>query len=339
MDLNTLWFLLLGILLFGYAVLDGFDLGVGIIHLFISKNDTERRLVLNSIGPLWDGNEVWLVTFGGALFAAFPNAYASIFSSYYLPFMLLLFSLIFRATALEFRSKRNNAVWRRSFDIAFSVASTMAALLMGVTVGGTLTGIPIAERGIFQGSIRDLLSPYALLVGLLTVALFALHGAIYLYLKTEGDLQQRLVPWIWRTFGISMILYIFATIATLVIRPQATANFSEYPLAWGVVALNVLAIGNIPRSIFLGKPGMAFISSMVVIMALVALYGLALFPNMVSSSIDPSHSLTIYSAASSDKTLGIMAIIAAIGVPMVLAYTSVVYWTFRGKVQLGEFSY
>lgn len=339
MDLNILWFLLLGLLLAGYAVLDGFDLGVGAVYLFVSKDDTHRRLMINSIGPLWDGNEVWLVTFGGALFAAFPIAYASVFSSYYLPFMLLLFSLIFRAAALEFRSKQKGKLWRGSFDVAFAVASTSAAFLMGVTVGGTLLGIPIGEHGIYQGGLLDLLSPFALLVGALTVALFAMHGSIYLYLKTEGDLQERLHGWMWQTFGVFMVLYIFTTIAVLVTHPEATRNLEQYPAGWAIVALNVLAIANIPRAIHLHRPGYAFISSIGTVLGLVFLYGIALFPNLVVSTVDPVHTLTLYTAVSSQKTLGIMAIIAAIGVPMVVAYTIVVYWTFRGKVQLGEFSY
>ena len=159
MDLHILWFVLLGLLLFGYAVLDGFDLGVGMMHLFVTKDDHERRLCLNSIGPLWDGNEVWLVTFGGALFAAFPIAYASIFSGYYLAFMLLLFGLIFRAVAIEFRSKGKSMAWRRSFDVAFAVASIVVSFLMGVAVGNSLWGIPIGERGIYQGTLFDLAYP------------------------------------------------------------------------------------------------------------------------------------------------------------------------------------
>ncbi|MEZ4699019.1 MAG: cytochrome d ubiquinol oxidase subunit II [Rhodothermales bacterium] len=339
MDLHLLWFLLLGLLLFGYAVLDGFDLGVGMLHLFVAKDDHERRLLLNAIGPLWDGNEVWLVTFGGALFAAFPIVYASVFSSYYLPFMLLLFGLIFRAVAIEFRSKRPSKTWRAGFDAAFFAASALVTVLMGVAIGNSLRGIPIGERGIYQGSVLDLLHPYALLTGFLALALFAMHGSIFLYLKTEGDLQARLVPWMWRTFGLFMALYMFVTMYTLVTLPDVTRHFETYPAAWAIVGLNVLAIANIPRAIFKGRPFHAFLSSVFTMFSLVFLFGAALFPNLVVSSIDPAYNLTIYNSASSEATLGIMSIIAAIGMPIVLTYTAVVYWIFRGKVKLGEFSY
>jgi cytochrome d ubiquinol oxidase subunit II len=339
MDLYILWFILLGVLLFGYTILDGFDLGVGMLYLFIGKEDTERRILLNSIGPLWDGNEVWLVTFGGALFAAFPIAYASAFSSFYIPFMLLLFALIFRAAAIEFRSKNASPVWRTAFDIAFTVASTMAALLMGVAVGNTLWGIPIGERGIYQGTLLDLLNPYALLVGLFTLALFAMHGSIFLYLKTEADLQKRIQGWMWRTFGFFLISYVLVTIFTLVALPEVTRHFRDYPIGWAAVVLNVLAIANIPRAIYLGKPFYAFLSSIFTILGLLFLFGVALFPNMIVSSLDPAYNLTIYNAASSPQTLTTMTIIAAIGMPLVVTYTGIIYWTFRGKVTLGEFSY
>jgi cytochrome d ubiquinol oxidase subunit II len=339
MDLYILWFILLGLLLFGYAVLDGFDFGVGMLHLFIGRADEERRVILNAIGPLWDGNEVWLVTFGGALFAAFPAAYAAVFSGFYLPFMLLLFALIFRATAIEFRSKRPGKAWRAAWDVAFAGASTLAAFLMGVAVGNALWGMPLGPNGVFQGTVLDLLHPYALLVGVLAVTLFAMHGAIYLYLKTEGDLQQRIVPWMWRTFGFFLILYLFVTIYTLVARPDVTRHFQAFPVGWVAVVFNVLAIANIPRAIFQGRPFYAFLSSVFTILGLLFLFGAAIFPNLVPSSLDPGYTLTVYNAASSRKTLTIMAIVAAIGMPMVLTYTAIVYWTFRGKVKLGEFSY
>ena len=343
MDLHVLWFGILAALLFGYAVLDGFDLGVGILHL-LADTDRERRLLMNSIGPLWDGNEVWLVTFGGALFAAFPNAYATIFSGFYTPFMLLLFALIFRAFSMEFRSKSDSTLWRSTFDVSFSAASALAALLFGIAVGNVLKGVPIEPVGrggalIYTGGFWNLISPYTVLSGLLVVGLFAMHGSIYLYLKTEGDLQKRLAGWMWTTFGVFLVLYMLATMYTLVEVPQATENFETIPWAWAVVLLNVLAIANIPRAIYQERPFYAFLSSSATIGAFVFLLGMAIFPDLVPSSVDPAYSLDIYNAASSEKTLGLMAIIAAIGMPIVLTYTSIVYWTFRGKVELGSFSY
>ena len=338
MDLNTIWFILLGVLLTGYAILDGFDLGVGILHLAVKK-DEERRLFMNSIGPLWDGNEVWLVTFGGALFAAFPDAYATAFSGFYTPFMALLFALIFWAVSMEFRSKLELPAWRQFWDVSFCGASALATLLFGVAVGNAMRGMPIGADMEFQGTFWSLLHPYALLVGLFAVATFAMHGSIYLYLKTEGELQRRIRDWMWRTFGFFLVLYLFTTIYTLVDIPKATANFRLHPWAWGVVVLNVLAIANIPRAIHLSRPGYAFASSCATIAALTFLFGVALFPDLIHSSLNPDWNLTVHNAASSPKTLRIMLVIAVLGMPFVLAYTAVVYWVFRGKVQLGKFSY
>ncbi|MBR9976570.1 MAG: cytochrome d ubiquinol oxidase subunit II, partial [Bacteroidetes bacterium] len=231
MDLNIFWFIILAILLTGYAVLDGFDLGVGIMHLFV-REDNDRRILMNSIGPLWDGNEVWLVTFGGALFAAFPHVYATAFSGFYLPFMLLLFALIFRAVSMEFRSKQEHRLWRQGWDVSFSVASTLATFLFGVAVGNMMIGLPVGADMEFQGTVLDLVGPFPLLIGVFAVATFAMHGSIYLYLKTEGDLQKHIHRWMWRTFGIFLVLYIFVTMATLILLPGAVSNFREIPWAW-----------------------------------------------------------------------------------------------------------
>jgi cytochrome d ubiquinol oxidase subunit II len=309
------------------------------LHTRVAKTDHERRLSLNSIGPLWDGNEVWLVTFGGALFAAFPMAYATVFSGFYVVIMALLFCLIFRAVSIEFRSKRPGKLWRGIWDVSFSLSSTVAALLFGVAVGNAMIGIPLSEIGDFTGTLLDLLNPYALLVGILAVSLFAMHGAIYLYMKTEGELQQRVQGWMWRTFGFFLVAFLLTTMFTLVAVPHATDNLKAYPLLWAIPVLNVLALANVPRQIYHGKPMEAFLSSCLVIVALVALLGVALYPNLVASSPNPGNTLTIFNAASSRKTLGIMLLIAGIGMPMVIAYTVVVYRTFRGKVELGANSY
>jgi cytochrome bd ubiquinol oxidase subunit II len=337
-DLNLLWFVLLGVLLAGYAILDGFDLGVGIIH-FIARNDEQRRLMINSIGPLWDGNEVWLVTFGGAMFAAFPNAYATVFSGFYTAFMLLLFALIFRAVSIEFRSKRESKVWRSFWDWSFFAASALATLLFGVATGNALIGIPIDAQGNFTGSFFTLLRPFPILVGLLTVSFAAMHGSIYLYLKTEGEMQKLAYPWMWRTFGFSLIFYMLSTIFLLSIMPQAVQNFHNHPWSWAFVILAIFAFANIPRAIFLGRPFYAFISSSSTILSLVFLFSFTLYPNLVVSSLSPANNLTIYNAASSPKTLGIMTIIALIGMPFVLSYTIAIYWAFRGKVKITEHSY
>ena len=342
MDMESLqlfWFFAIGFFLTGYAILDGFDLGVGIMHLLVTRTDEERRLSMNSIGPLWDGNEVWLVVFGGALFAAFPEAYATVFSGFYLPFMLLLCAIIFRAVSLEFRSKSARRGWRLAWDVGFAASSTTAALLFGVAVGNTMRGIPIDAKLIFRGGLLDLLHPYALLVGALVVALFAMHGAIYLHLKVEGELHERLVPWMWRMFGIFLVLYLITTIATLRAVPTATANFEHYPASWLIVALNILAVANIPRAIYQGRPGYAFVSSSATIAALAMLLGVALFPNLVITTLADGKNITIYNASSSEGTLRIMRNIAFLGGPLVATYTAIIYWVFRGKVQLDASSY
>ncbi len=338
MILNLLWFVLLGVLLAGYAILDGFDLGVGILHL-AARDEKERRLMLNSIGPLWDGNEVWLVTFGGAMFAAFPDAYATVFSGFYVAFMILLFALIFRAVSIEFRSKRDSQAWKRFWDFSFSGASALATFLFGVAAGNALIGIPIDAHGVFTGSFFDLIRPYPILIGLLTVSFAMMHGAIYLYLKTEEDLQQLVHRWMWRGFGLTLIVYMLATIFTLAFMPEGIRNFHDHPWSWAIVVLTVLAFANIPRAIFMGRPFYAFISSSLTILALVFLFSFTLYPNLVASSISPDYSLNIFNAASSPKTLSIMAIIALIGMPFVLCYTVAIYWAFRGKVKITEHSY
>jgi cytochrome bd ubiquinol oxidase subunit II len=339
MNLNTIWFFLLGTLLAGYAVLDGFDLGVGILHP-LARTDRERRLFINAIGPIWDGNEVWLITFGGALFAAFPFAYASIFSGFYVPFMALLFALIFRAVSIEFRSKMTSPLWRRLWDWGFFGSSLLASFLFGAAVGNSMIGIPLDELGIFRGSFIDLLNPYALTAGVTVSFMFAMHGALYLFMKIpRGELQNRVREWMWHTWGIFLVLYVLGSMYTLVAIPRVTANLARHPWAVVVVVLNVLAVANIPRSVFRDKPLQAFISSSFTIIALVTLFGMALWPNLVTASNDAAHSLTIYNSASSQKTLGIMFVIALIGMPFVFIYTIVVYRTFRGRVELGDHSY
>lgn len=335
MDLQTLWFLILGALLMGYAILDGFDLGVGVMHLFV-RDDTERRLVLNSIGPLWDGNEVWLVTFGGALFAAFPAAYAAVLSGFYLPVMLVLLSLVGRAISIEFRSKASAPGWRRYWDVSFFLSSITATFVFGLMLGNVVMGVPTTPAGDMTLGLFGALRPYPILVGVFAISVVAMHGAIYLYLKTEGELQAKMRPLMWRTFFAFAALYVVTTVVTLLHVPRATENFAHAPLAWVIVVLNVLAVANIPRAIHRGREAYAFVSSACTIAALTFLVGMALFPALLPSE---GHGLDIYNAASSVGTLRRMAIIAAIGMPLVFTYTGIVYWVFRGKVKLDKFSY
>ena len=338
MDLNMFWFFLLGVLLAGYAVLDGFDLGVGTLHL-LARGDHERRLSMNAIGPVWDGNEVWLVVFGGALFAAFPNVYATAFSGFYLPFISLLAGLIFRAVALEFRSKQPWGWWRAMWDGAFFLASVLSTLLMGTAVGAVLKGVPIGKDMEFAGSLGDMVHPYSLLVGVFAVSMFALHGGVYLYGKTEGEYQGRIRGWIWPLTGIFGATYALTTIVTLITIPRATANFVHHPWVWGLVLLNVAAIANVPRAVYHDRPVAAFFSSGLTIATLVGLFGVAEYPVLLWSTLDPAYSLDAYNAASSPNTLALMRVIAFVGLPFVLAYTAIIYWVFRGKVKLHRHGY
>lgn len=338
MDLNFTWFLLIGILFSGYIILDGFDLGVGALHL-LTKTDRERRLMMNSIGPVWDGNEVWLVTAGGALFAAFPDVYATLASGLYLAVFLLLFSLIFRAIAIEFRSKQPMAWWRRMWDVSFSVSSILTSFLIGVVLGNLIWGMPIGPDKEFQGSFLTLLHPYALLMGITAVALCMMHGAIYVVLKTEGEMHRKIRSWVNNTIIFFIICYATLTMVTLVYIPHMAQRFREYPVLFAVPFLKMLLIANIPREIYHGRDFRAFLSSCLVILFLMLIYGIGIFPHMVLSSMDPAHSLTIYNASSSAKTLATMLTIALIGMPFVIGYTACVYWVFRGKVRLSETSY
>lgn len=337
-DLNSIWFVLVGVLFTGYAMLDGFDLGIGALHLFTGKDD-ERRLMINAIGPVWDGNEVWLVTGGGALFAAFPDVYATVFSGFYLAFVLLLFALIFRAVAIEFRSKQPMRWWRQMWDIGFAAGSILSALLIGVALGNIAQGIPIDANGNYAGTFLGLLRPYPLLLGITTVALFMMHGAIYGTMKTEGELHDKLRGWAMNSIIFFVICAATTTMATLLYVPHMAERIKDYPWLFSIVLANMLAIANIPREFHRANDGLAFLSSCATMGTLMLLFGIDQYPNMVYSWPNPEHSLTIYNSCSSQKTLGIMLVIACIGIPVVLAYTACIYWIFRGKVKMDRMSY
>jgi cytochrome d ubiquinol oxidase subunit II len=337
MDIYDVWFLIVGALFAGYAVLDGFDLGVGSLHLF-AKGDTERRVMINSIGPVWDGNEVWLVVGGGALFAAFPDVYATVFSGFYLAIMLVLFMLIFRAAAIEFRSKHPSHRWRRSWDISFCVSSLVAGFLFGVALGNVIRGIPLDQNGDYTGTFLDLFTPYTTLCGVTTVALFMMHGANYLELRTEGEMQQRVRTWMQNSIIFFALCYFTLTMATLIYVPTMVDHVKTRQWLFIVPILTMLAIANIPRSVYHNQPGRAFASSCLAVLGLWMLVGIGMYPDLVIA--DPeSRSLTIHNAASSESTLRTMLIIALIGMPLVLGYTVAIYWIFRGKVRLDHTSY
>lgn len=338
MDLNTIWFGLVGVLFIGYAILDGFDLGVGALSLFAS-DDRERRIHINAIGPVWDGNEVWLLTGGGALFAAFPPVYATVFSGFYLALVLLLVALIARAVSMEFRGKVDSAAWRRVFDWLFGLGSLLPGVLLGVALGNILRGIPLNEDFAFTGSFLGLLNPYAVLVGVLTLAFFTMHGAIYLAMKTEGDLQARMQRWAGGAWVAVVVLYCLATLATIFVSPFLFAGLLSNALFWVTLPPLLLALVCVPVLVKAARYGWAFLASSVVVTGMLGLAGISLFPRLVPSLTDLEYSLTVYAHSSTQMTLWVMLVIALIGVPLVLLYTGVVYWIFKGKVVLNEDSY
>lgn len=338
MDLNTIWFLLIAVLLIGYAILDGFDLGVGALHLF-TKGEEKRRINVNAIGPVWDGNEVWLLTGGGALFAAFPMVYATVFSGFYLALMLLLVALILRAVSFEFRAKVESDRWRSIWDWAFGIGSLLPAILFGVAFGNILRGIPIDVSGTFTGSFLGLLNPYSLLIGILSLVLFMMHGAIYMTLKTEGDQHEWMVRCANRSWVAVVVLYILATLYTFFEAGFLFQGVLKNPLWWILALLLVGSMLYIPAGIKGGKYFKGFVASSLTIASMFGLAAVGLYPRLVPSSTDLLYSLTIYNASSTPRTHLTMFIIALIGVPIVIFYTIFIYSRFKGKVVLTKESY
>jgi cytochrome d ubiquinol oxidase subunit II len=336
--LQVAWFFLIGIIFTAYTILDGVDFGIGAVHLF-SKNDRERRELLNVIGPFWDGNEVWLIVGGGALFAAFPEAYATVFSGFYLAFMLFLFALILRAVSIEFRSKVDRSWWHRLWDSAFCLSSILAAFLLGVALGNIGWGIPLNRSHEYEGSFFSLLHPYSLLVGVTAVAFFMMHGSLYAVLKTEGVLHHRAQTWVKKTLLFFTVCYVLVSVSTVLFVPHMAAPFKQVPLLWALPVLNFYEVLNIFRETRKGLYGQAFFSSCTAVFLMMVIFGLGLFPYLVYSPGMPQFSLSIYNSASSPRTLAMMLAIAAIGLPLVAVYTVVIHRIFSGKVRLDEASY
>ena len=338
-DLPTWWFLVVGGLFSGYAILDGFDFGAGAWHLFFKK-EKSRRIALNAIGPVWDGNEVWLVIGGGALFAGFPVMYATLFSSLYIPFILFLVFIIFRAISIEFRGKEEMLWWRRLWDISYSVSSILLAFLLGVVLGNVLQGIAIGENYHYTGGgFFEFLNPYAIMTGFTSLFLFMMHGAIYLLLKTEGRLFAKLTMLMKKGMIFFMVSFGITTLYTLLYIPHLSDDFRNNPILFVVPLLTFLSIANVPRLASKKKYLSAFIFSSITISLMLILVAIELYPTLLISTVDPQYNIDVYNAASSTKSLQIMLTIVAIGAPLVLGYTIFVYRTFRGKVKLDETSY
>ena len=337
-DYEVLWFIVVILLLAGYAVLDGFDFGAGAVHIFLNK-EKSRRIALNAIGPVWDGNEVWLVIGGGALFAGFPEAYATLFSAFYIPFMLFLFLIILRAVSIEFRSKEEWTWWRKTWDGVYFTTSTGLAFSLGLVLGNILQGLPLDENFVYQGTTLDFFKPIAILTGVATLAACALHGALYLSMKTEGRLFTKMTLLIKRAQVNWLISFGVLTGYIVFFQPEIIAPILDHP-AWLVLDVGaIVAVLSVPRLTRSKKYSWAFFASGLSIVMLLATVAVRLFPVLCMSTLTPEGTLTIYNAAASERALGYMLIVVALGGPLVLGYTAFVFYTFRGAVELTDESY
>jgi cytochrome bd ubiquinol oxidase subunit II len=339
MWLNNVWFLIFVVVIAGYLIMDGFDLGVGILHPFVAKDDQERRISLNSIGPVWDGNEVWLVLGGGVLFAAFPMVYASLFSGFYLAMMLVLLVLILRTVAIEFRSKRPSPRWRSTWDWLFFLSSLGIALLLGVAFGNIVQGVQLDASGNIQNTFLSLLNPYALLMGVTTIFMLATHGAIYLSMKTDDELLARVKRWVPRLMLIFFVLNTLLVGATVLLGLPVAARYLAQPWLVVVPGLALFAVVVAWFMVRSNRYFVAFLFSAAMIAGLLFSAAFGIYPNLLISTIDAQYNLTIFNSASQANSLTVMLVIALIGMPFVLLYTAGVYYFFRGKVQLSSQSY
>ncbi|HEY9593017.1 MAG TPA: cytochrome d ubiquinol oxidase subunit II [Spirochaetia bacterium] len=334
MALQTLWFVLWGLLWAVYFVLDGFDLGAGMLRTFLTREETDRRVSLASIGPVWNGNEVWLITAGGATFAAFPATYASMFSFLYLPMLLILFSLIIRGVSIEFRNKDESPGWRSTWDWALAVTSFTAPLVLGLGFGNIFQGLRFDATG-WHGSFWQLFNPYGLLTAVLFVTLFLQHGARWLVYKTEGSLAEAAG----RTASVLWWVVLVVAAAFLVLTGFSTklyGNYLDHPYLFVVPLLAVVALVGV--KVLAARPLAAFLSSCATILLVVATGMVGLFPNLIPSAMDAASSLTIYNSSSGQYTLRVMTIVALVFVPIVVVYQLLVYRFFKSKTTRAEAS-
>ena len=330
MELSTIWFVLIAVLWIGYFVLEGFDFGVGALFPVLGRGDdhldgeTRKRVMLSTIGPVWDGNEVWLLTAGGATFAAFPHWYATLFSGFYLPLFIILVALIVRALGFDYRGKVDSDTWRRRWDLCIFWGSVVPAVLWGVAFTNIVRGVPIDQDMEYVGGFLDLLNPAALLGGLVTLSLFVTHGALFLALKTDGPIRREA-----RTLGVrvGLVAAVLAVVWLGLIHAETGTTWS-----WALAGLAAVALLVALHRANRGSEGWAFTGTFVAIALAVASLFVALFPDVMPSTLDPAWSLTTTNASSTDYTLTIMTWVAVIFVPVVLAYTTWTYWTFRKRV-------
>jgi len=325
LNLETLWFVLIAVLWTGFFFLEGFDFGVGILLPFIGKDDEDRRVMINTIGPTWDGNEVWLLTAGGAMFAAFPIWYATMFSGFYLALFLILIGLIVRGVAFEYRSKNPSSEWRRAWDGAIFIGSLLPALLFGVAFGNLVRGVEIDAAGEYVGGFWALLNPYSLTMGIASLVLFTLHGALFLSLKSRGVIYDRAVE-VAKPLSIAAA----AVLAVALVWSYVQADSGVVPGLLPIAA--VVLLGVVIWLTYAKQFAWAFVFTGLTIVAVVAAIFIGMYPDVMTSTIDPAYSLTVFNASSTTMTLQIMSIVALIFVPIVLVYQSWSYWVFRKRV-------
>jgi len=331
MVLQTIWFFLWGLLWAVFFMTDGFDFGIGTLYPYLGKTDHDKRTMINALGPLWDGNEVWLITAGGVTFAAFPLVYSVMFSSLYSALMLILFALILRGVSFEFRGKVDDPRWRKIWDTCIFVGSFVPALLFGVAFANIFQGIPIDHNGIYHGTLFTLLNPYGLLGGILFVLLFMIHGALWICIRSEGDLQERAASTankLWPVLlGVAVVFLIASKFST-----RLYDNYIEHPAFFIVILITVLALLSV--RFFLAKKTFfkAWFASALTIVGATFFGVIGLYPNLFPSSMNPRYSLTAYNASSSPLTLKIMLVVVIIFIPVVIAYQIWAYTLFKGKV-------
>ncbi len=328
MDLHVIWFILITVLFSGFFFLEGFDYGVGTILPFLGKTDGERRAIINAIGPVWDGNEVWMITAGGAMFAAFPHWYATLFSGFYLALFLMLLALIIRGVSFEYRSKNPEPSWRNGWDWAIFFGSFTPALLWGVAIANLVRGVAIDGHMQYVGSFFDLLNIYGLLGGLAAVSIFIMHGANFLSVKLDGSLAQR-------AKGISQLWWWIALVALLLFVWGIFAYDGYAAKGFLAILVPLLAALALLAVRFLDEGGAFWAGGLAIILSVVTVF-IGLFPNVMPSTLNPDWSLTIYNASASDYTLGVMTVVALIFTPLVLIYQGWSYWVFRGRVKAGQ---
>lgn len=330
--INTVWFIVLAVLIAGYAVLDGFDLGVGIVHLFVGRNTRERGTLIDTIGPVWNGNEVWLLAAGGAMFAAFPHVYAASFSGFYLALMLVLWLLLLRGLGIEFRHQIDDDLWRHAWDVVFACASTLLALLFGVALANVLRGVPLDDQGEFQGTFALILNPFSLLGGALAVSVLGLHGASWIALKTTDELQvraRRAGRGLWVS---SLVLFVGMVIASFVVRPDFTRNFAAHPWLLIVPAMVVAAAAAIPRYRQRPDDGRAFVAVAALIAGTIGSVAAGLYPFLLPASAGSPHpGFDIFNAASPAGSLRVALGVYLFGMTLIVIYLVNIYRIWRGK--------